>query len=263
MKKSKVILTVVITVLVLLIAGSGGYILFKNISNQKSSEKYDSLASSYAKLPDSTAGQTGDEKSQGKANPIDFASLKSENPDIYSWITVPGTEVNYPVLQSDKNDNFYIDHGVDKQPSFAGAIYSQFCNHLDYSDRVTVLYGHNMADNSMFASLHSFEDADFFDSHGDMTIYTPDRQLDYTIVSAFVFDDVHIMNCYDFSKDEVYRDFLDTVLNPHTISGNVRKGVQLEVDDRLVILSTCLNYGEGRYLVVGKLTKETPLSAYQ
>ena len=260
MKKNKVILTVVITVLVLLIAGSGGYILFKNINNQQSSKKYNDLASSFANITEASVEQK-ETSSNAKANPIDFASLKKQNTDIYSWINVSGTEVNYPVLQSATNDNFYIDHGVDKEYSFAGAIYSQFCNKLDYSDRVTVLYGHNMADNSMFASLHSFEDADFFNSHSEMTVYTPDIQLDYTIISAYVFDDVHIMNCYDFSKDEVYRDFLDGVLHPHSISSNVREGAQLDINDKILILSTCLNYGEGRYLVVGKLTKETPLSA--
>ncbi len=263
MKNKKVILTVVITVLVLLIAGSGGYILFKNINNRQSSEKYDNLASSYAKLSESSTSQTEGASSSAKPNPIDFSSLKKENPDIYSWINVSGTEVNYPVLQSSTNDNFYIDHGVDKEYSFAGAIYSQFCNHLDYSDRVTVLYGHNMADNSMFASLHSFEDEDFFKKNSEITVYTPDTQLDFTVVSAYVFDDSHIMNCYDFKKDEVYQNFLDGVLHPHSISSNVRDGAKLDITDRILILSTCLNYGEGRYLVVGKLTKETPLSDYR
>lgn len=284
MKKHKKWLIAVCVVLGVLAIGCGGFLLFKTINNHQSSEKYNDLASSYVNgvrgAENSGAdtkeggGGSGGDGSQGASgsrsaanavpaepNPVDFPALqKQENDEIYSWITIPNTEVDYPVLQSKSNDYFYLDHGVDKEYRFAGAIYSQFCNKKDYSDRVTVLYGHNMADNSMFASLHSFEDPDFFAANKDMTIYTADKRLNYEIVSAFVYDDSHIMNSYDFTKDDVYRSFLNNVLSPHSIESNVRAGATLNVNDRIVILSTCVNYGEGRWLVVGKLTGETPLA---
>lgn len=266
MNKNKKILTVVMIVLSLIVAGSGGFILFKLLNNQQSNDKYDALASSY--VSGSSTADKGTAPTEGSTvpaepNPVDFPSLQSnENDEIYSWLVVPNTQVDYPVLQSNTDDNFYIDHGVDKEYRFAGAIYSQFCNQKDYSDRVTVLYGHNMADNSMFASLHDFEDADFFAANKDMIIYTPDKRLDYEIVAAYVYDDSHIMNSFDFSKDDVYKGFLDNVLHPHSIESHVREGATLDVNDRIVILSTCLNYGEGRWLVVGKLTGETPLGPH-
>ena len=262
MTKRKTLLTAVIIALVLLFAVSGGILFVKHIKNQKAEKKYEALASSYAHLTQAS-GETAATDASGKPlppNPVDFASLQAQNPEIYSWINVEGTEVDYPVLQSETDDNFYIDHDYEKQSSAAGAIFSQFCNRKDYSDRVTVLYGHNMANNSMFASLHSFEDADFFDAHEKITVYTPDRQLDYQIISAYVYSDTHIMNSYDFSSDEVYREFQATVLEPRSVSSRVREGVTLTTDDRLLILSTCLNYGDGRYLVVGRLTGETALA---
>ncbi len=261
--KNKTILTVVITVLALLVAGSGGFILFQNINSRQSKEKYDALASTAASFSDGTGEGTGAvTESSLPLNPIAFSTLQAQNPEIYAWITVPNTNVNYPVLRSETNDNFYIDHGVDKGYSFAGAIYSQFCNKKDFSDRVTVLYGHNMADNSMFATLHYFEDADFFANNKSMQIYLPGKELEYEIVAAYVYDDSHIMNSFDFSKDEVYSDFLNTVLHPHSLESNVREGAALDVNDKIVILSTCLNYGEGRYLVVGKLTGETEMQKH-
>lgn len=282
MKKHKKLIIAVCIVLGVLATGCGGFLLFKTINNLQSSEKYNDLASSYvngahgadnsgsdkAGSNGSGGGSSGSSGASGAANavpaepnPVDFPALQTqENDEIYSWITVPNTEVDYPVLQSNSDDYFYLNHGVDKEYRFAGAIYSQFCNKKDYSDRVTVLYGHNMADNSMFASLHSFEDPDFFAANKDMTIYTADKRLDYEIVSAFVYDDSHIMNSYDFTKDDVYRSFLKNVLEPHSIESNVRAGAALDVNDRIVILSTCLNYGEGRWLVVGKLVGETPLA---
>ena len=260
-KKKRTIITVVVAVLVVMIAASGGYLLFKHLNTSNTKKKYSELASSYAQLTVASDEVVTDESGVPlKPNPVDFASLQAQNSEIYSWIKIPNTNVDYPVLRSETDDNFYIDHDYEKDYSFAGAIYSQFCNHRDYSDRVTVLYGHNMADNSMFASLHNFEDAGFFEENREMTIYTPDKQLDYDIVSAFVYDDRHIMNSFDFTKDDVYRDFLDSVMNPHSVSSNVRDGVTLDINDRIVILSTCLNYGDGRYLVVGKLTGETPLA---
>ncbi len=260
----KIIITAVIIVLILIAAASGIYIFFEQINNQQAAEDYSSLSSKYdnaSAAAETTAAQATDSSGvPAEPNPIDFASLQqNENSDIYAWIKVPGTRVDYPVLRSETNDNFYIDHGVNKEYSFAGAIYSQFCNRRDFKDRVTVLYGHNMADNSMFASLHSFEDADFFAQNRDMTIYTPDKELSYEIVSAYVGDDSHIMNSYDFYNDEVFIGFLDNIMNPHSVQSNVRDGVSLGINDRIVILSTCLNYGEGRYLVAARLVSEKPL----
>ena len=260
--KKKLILTVVITVLVLLIAVSGGILLHKCADTKRAEKTYDEIASSYAHNSDAT-GRPDVTDSSGvplPVNPVDFAGLwKNENPEIYSWLRVPNTNVDYPVLQSESDDNYYLDHGADGKENYAGAIYSQFCNKKDYSDRVTVLYGHNMASGLMFASLHNFEDNDFFEKNKTMTVYTPDKQLDYEIVSAFVYSDIHILNSFDFSKDEVYRGFLNDVLNPHSIQSNVRKDAALDINDRLLVLSTCNDNNEGRYLVVGKLVKETDL----
>lgn len=254
----KPIITAVIVVLALAVAGVGGFIIYKNISNQNTEENYKKISESY--VAETTGSQASTEKKKNlPANPVDFASLRERNPDIYGWIKVKGTEVDYPVLQSENNDNFYIDHDVDKNYAFAGSIYSQMCNRRDFSDRVTVLYGHNMANNSMFASLHSFEDPEFFKKHKDMTIYIDGARLDYVVVSAYIYDDSHIMNSFNFSDDKVYSDFLASVLKPRSLSSNVRNGVTLDTDDKIVILSTCLNAGDGRYLVVGKLKKQTEL----
>ena len=279
-KKKKKVLTVVMILLSLLVAGSGGFLLFKFINNQQSNEKYSELASSYVHATDANGNPvdasgnpvTGVVKPSGSGastgavvpsqpNPVNFPSLQTvENDEIYSWLVVPNTLIDYPVLQSKSSDFFYLDHGVDRDYRFAGAIYSQFCNKTDYSDRVTVLYGHNMADGSMFGTLDNFSDPDFFSANKDMFIYTPDKQLVYEVVSAYIGDDSHILNSYDFSKDEVYRDFLNNVLHPHSVQSVVREGATLDINDRIVILSTCVDYGAGRWLVVGKLIGEIPLA---
>ena len=268
--KNNKVLTAVIAVLSLLIAGCGGFLLYQHFNNQPSeqvpTEPSSSAITTVAETTEAPTGAT--EQTEGttvppEPNPIDFARWQgAENDDIYSWIQVPNTEIDYPVLQSkpDYDDNFYLDHGLDKDYRFAGSIYSQRANAQDYSDRVTVLYGHNMRDGSMFATLHWFADPDFFSENTAMTVYTPDKQLDYEIVAGIEYGSDHILNTHDFSDDAVYQRFLDEVILDSS-AGNIRDGVTLDVSDRILILSTCQNWGDGRYLVVGRLVRETPLYA--
>lgn len=259
-KKSNTILITIIIVFVLIIIGTFVFIILKTINEKSSNKNYNNIASSYA--PDISQSQNASEITapsiyvNKQENPIDFKSLSDQNSDIYSWIYVPGTNVNYPVCQSNTDDNFYLDHDVYKNYSFAGAIYSQYCNMTDYSDRVTVLYGHNMADGSMFSTLHRFSDYDFFSSHKYMYVYTKDRKLTYEIVSAFEYDDRHIMNSFDFDDDKVFNDYLEMIVNPRSLYKNVRDNINLTVNDKILTLSTCLNSGEGRYLVQGVLVKD-------
>ncbi len=272
--KKCVIIIVIIALLAAAAVGVVGFILFKNYNTQKTREKYDSVASSYTntEAPEATesteaaATESGGKNQETTApakkaqkNPVSFTELKKRNPDIYAWIKVPETNVDYPVLQSPNNDNFYIDHDLDRNYAFAGSIYSQMCNKLDFQDRVTLLYGHNMLDGSMFATLHRYSDSGFFDKNKTFTVYTPSKKLEYTVVSALEFDDRHIMNSYKFDDDKAYERFIDEIMKPHSVNYNVRSGENVTVNDKLLVLSTCLDYGDGRYLVVGKLTKQTEL----
>ncbi|MBQ8027760.1 MAG: class B sortase, partial [Clostridia bacterium] len=144
---------------------------------------------------------------------------------------------------------------------FAGMIYTQSCNSLDFSDPVTVVYGHNMRSTTMFSTLHYFEDASFFESHDTFYIYTTDRVLTYKIVSAYKYDNRHIMNSFDFSDPEVLRSYQQYTLSPLTTLSNVRSGITLDENSKLVVLSTCMsNDKSSRYLVNGVLVSDVPIT---
>ena len=87
--------------------------------------------------------------------PVDWDKLLATNADVYAWIRVPGTNIDYPILQAStgKDDDFYLHHDIKKNYSFAGCIYTRRANRKDLSDRLTVLYGHNMINGSMFGTL--------------------------------------------------------------------------------------------------------------
>ena len=196
---------------------------------------------------------------------VDFDALQQENPEIYAWITVPGTNVNQPVLQSATDDEYYLEHDRTGAPSSIGAVFSQSENAQDFSDPVTVLYGHDVDEPElMFRSLHNFEDETFFNEHREMYVYLPGRVLVYEIVAAYQYDDRHILNSFDFSDEATLQAYFDSVMHPDALLQHVREGVELNAaSDKILQLSTCmLNefHGSHRFIVTGVLRRDEAVS---
>lgn len=201
------------------------------------------------------------------ANPVDFGALEELNPDIYAWLYLPmgpdRADIDLPLLQAppELDDNYYLHHDLNKRYRFAGSLYTQRANALDFSDRVTVIYGHNMLDGTMFSDLVYFRNKDFFRDHEFFYLYTPGHVLTYRIAAAIQFDTRHILNNFDFTDDRVFSDWIENyVIHPKSMIRAVREDVELGLEDRLVILSTCLDHGASRYLIQGVLINDEPTS---
>ena len=187
--------------------------------------------------------------------PVDFEKLQKENPDIYAWITIPDTEIDYPVLQSESDDTYYLNHTVEKKKGLPGSIYSESQNRKDFSDPNTVLYGHNMKNGSMFAGLHKFSDEDYMTEHQKVIIYTPEHILTYKVFAAVVYDNRHILNCFDYSKTSGNEEFLQSLKDSRNLS-NIYIDTNIDEGDRLLTLSTCNSNTEQRFIVEAVLTDE-------
>lgn len=188
-------------------------------------------------------------------NPINFSDLKAINDEIYAWIRIPNTNIDYPVAQSATDDNYYLHHNIYGKYEFAGTIYSEMQNRKDFSDRNTVLYGHNMTKGYMFRQLYRFQDEVFFNENREFYIYTPNKIYTYTVYTAYQYDDRHILNSFDFSDDDVFKDYIESTKNPPYMLKNVRQEVNVTIDDKIITLSTCIGNGKTyRYLVQGVLT---------
>lgn len=187
--------------------------------------------------------------------PVDFAALQELNPSVYAWIYIPNTDIDLPILQSEVNedDNYYLHKNIYKQYEYKGCIYTQKANSKDFSDPVTVIYGHNMLNGTMFSNLDKFYDETFFNENPYFYIYMPNHILTYEIVSAHQYDTRHILNSFNFSKEEVFQKYLDMIQSPATFFRHVREGITLTTEDRIVTLSTCMNHGAARYLIQGVL----------
>ncbi len=194
------------------------------------------------------------------ANPIDFKAIQAENPDVCAWIQLPGIDViDYPILQSapEADDNFYLDHDINGNQKRAGSIYIQKLNYKDFSDPATLIYGHNMLNGTMFGQLKKFRNKTFFEENREIFIYTPGHILKYEIISAFIYDDRHIINSFNFEIEDERQQFFNECVNPTRFTKNVVDGATLDSDDNIIVLSTCTSNDSERYLVVGKLISDT------
>lgn len=248
-KRRATLLKVLIAVFLLVAVGCGGYVVYMHqLESQRAQEMADS---------DKPATKVEKKGEELPANPIDFGSLISENADIYAWLYIPCADINTPVLQSQTDDLFYLDHDKDGSSDPYGTAFSQMVNNRDFSDPVTVIYGH--VNGGVFQNLHDFEDADFFNENKEFYIYTPGHVLTYKVIAAYQYDDRHIMNSFDFSNEDVRQQYFNSVLNPDALLKNVREGVTLDANSKIVQLSTCMldsSQSNSRYIVTGLLTND-------
>lgn len=188
---------------------------------------------------------------------IDFAALQEENSDVYAWINVPGTNVDYPVLQHPEDDTYYLEHNMDGSKGLPGCIYTESVNTKDFTDPNTVLYGHNMKNGSMFASLHNFEDQQVFEENPYFYIYTEDKTYVYEIFAAYKYNAIHLIYNFDLANPEIFQNYLDQIFEIRDMSANIRQDVTVNADNRIVTLSTCVSGEKNmRYLVQGVLLNE-------
>ncbi len=193
-------------------------------------------------------------------NPIDFAALKEINPELYSWIQIDDTQINYPIAQRPGDDGFYLHHDMYGDAVFAGCIYTESVNSTDWTDPMTIVYGHNMRNQTMFYDLHKFNDRTFFDSHPYFYIYTEDSILVYEIYAAFTYDDRRTLEYFNLDDPTEFQNYIDGVKNG-TLDGfrggNIRQETAVNADSRIVTLQTCVGSGgELRFLVQGVLVSE-------
>lgn len=264
--KNKTLWIIILIISIIICAGGIVYCTIYFYNDYKNKSQLDQLASTVA-VTTYDVNQANTEEiatvpnavlKPKKNNPIDFEELSKVNSDLYAWIKVPDTQIDYPVAHTSVDDeNYYLDHSIHKEYLFAGTIYSQPLNKTDFSDPVTVLYGHNMLNGSMFGDLHKYEDKDFFNKNKYIYIYTKGHILTYEVFAASDFDNRHLLRCFDFSDKQVFSDYVNQIFNLNTFNANIRKGVKITDKDKLLVLSTCSNVNnDSRYLVQGVLVDD-------
>lgn len=179
---------------------------------------------------------------------VDFTKLQNVNQDVYAWITIPGTEIDYPIAHCDKDDAIYLEQDINHQKSAYGMIFTDTSNTNDLSDRMTLIYGHNMKDGSMFAGLHAFRDSKFFNEHDTIKIYMPEGELNYKIFACYTAKNEHILEKNNFADDVAYLCYIEDVKSMRDMSANIRD-MEIDTDDRMITLVTCIGDQSKRLFV--------------
>lgn len=234
------------------------YLIHSRNQEQKAREQYEDITESAVVQEDPVPAEEEPPEEELPELPIDFDALWEINPEIYAWIRIPDTNVDYPVLQREGEDqSFYLDHDIYGEPQKAGSIYTESYNSRDFQDPNTIIYGHNMKNGSMFHNLRYFAEQEYFDEHEDLYIYMPGKILRYRIFASYVYDDRHLLGSFDFTDREVFADYLEEIMNPRSMSSMLREDCEVTADDRIVTLSTCVaNQPNNRRLVQAVLEEE-------
>ena len=163
------------------------------------------------------------------------------------WINVPETKINYPVMYSGDN-NFYLHRSVDGSYLRVGSIFLDYRCNSYFTDKINVLYGHNMSDGSMFADVMKFIDSSYFDSHNYGWLSTPNA--------------VYKIDFFSVSQLENYDDFYDVNSDVNLWLDSLRgrsfiwRNIGISEEDRFISLSTCTNSEDSsRTVLTGKLCK--------
>lgn len=173
---------------------------------------------------------------------LDFPTMQEINPDIYAWIEIDDTTVDYPVLQSPTDDNKYLSKAFDVNYYVGGSLFTQATyNGTDFNDPVTVIYGHSMRRGTLFGQLEGkYSSKKGFDSHSTIKLYLPDEVRYYKVFAAVVYPQIHILDAYDFSDPYRYNQFFNGVKDIRDFKSQFNYDIFPEPGDRVIILSTCL-----------------------
>ena len=182
--------------------------------------------------------------------PVDFDGMWKVNQDVFAWITVPGTVIDYPILQHATDNTYYLNYNIDGSYGYPGCIYTENMNSKEFTDNNTVIYGHNMKNGTMFAGLHKFEDANFFNEHTEVIIYTPEKELKYTIFAAYIYDDRHLLYSFNFADEQVYANYLTDIQNMRSMNANIREDITVTAEDKIITLVTCMANQPSKRLLV-------------
>lgn len=218
--------------------------------------QYHKGASAYAQVADRFLSEREPAPPQDEEQPlelapieVDFEALQQENPDITGWIYCEDTVINYPVLHGADND-MYLRHLYDGQYSINGSIFVEAENARNFTDYNTIIYGHGMMDGSMFGSLESWKEQDYYEAHPVFWLLTPQQDYRIDIMGAYTtsaYSDTYMI----FEQDGPALDaYFENVLPQSEIAAKAAP----EAGSRYVLLTTCAyTFTDARFVVHGKL----------
>jgi sortase B len=183
-----------------------------------------------------------------------FGELQKLNPETAAWLSVYGTHIDYPVMQSTDDNMKYVSTDAEGGFSLSGSIFLDYKNSKDFSDFNSILYGHHMYEGMMFGDIELFADKEYFDArrYGNLFYGGRDHGIEFF---AFLHADAYDTKVFNAAVqgEEQQQAYLDMLLgmSKHT------RGLSVTTSDRIILLSTCSTTPtNGRDILVGRITDE-------
>jgi len=183
-----------------------------------------------------------------------FEDLRAINPEVFAWLTVYGTHIDYPVTQAEDNLK-YVNRNVLGNYSLSGAIFLDCKCSPDFTDFSNIIFGHHMEKQTMFGEIGLFSDKSYFDARRYGMLYFEGQEHGLEFFS-FVHTDAYDRSVFqaDINGQDDEQKYLDMLLQKATL---IREDVSVTIDDRIVLLSTCSEAStNGRDLLIGRITDE-------
>ena len=185
-----------------------------------------------------------------------FVKLYNMNTDFIGWITIEGTDIDYPVMQSMYDEEYYLHRDFDKEYTKGGTLFIDTSSDVAKPSDNIIIYGHNMTTGKMFHSLFEYEDEDFYKEHKYITFNTIYGDGTYEVIAAFRtqiyspdYTGFKYYQFFDAANEDEFNYFVDSCqsLTPYKMDSTAEYG------DSLITLSTCAyHHDNGRYVVVAK-----------
>ncbi|MBQ9512589.1 MAG: class B sortase [Lachnospiraceae bacterium] len=156
---------------------------------------------------------------------VDFSAIRAMNPDIYAWVYVPGTGIDYPVCQS-PDDIKYESADALGNPDANGWIFSETANLKDMCDFNTILHGSAPEDGSRFSALAQFLEPQFFEEHRNVIVEIEGNRLTYEIIAAYRRKNTSLLRLYDFTYEEGCNQFITNLMMNRDMSMQFRTGYE-------------------------------------
>lgn len=202
----------------------------------------------------STDNQTADSTLVVVENPYRDSYLA--NSDMVGWLQIPGTNIDYPVMWTPRDENYYLYRAFDGSENKNGSLILDTDSSLDPLTTNLIIHGHNMRSGEMFGNLTDYEDPDYFEDHKQIILYTGECQRNYEIVAVFrsqVYKkNDQVFKFYKFFQADTPAEFDDFYKNIKDLA-LYDTGVTAQFGDHFITLSTCVYHVEqGRFVVVAK-----------
>lgn len=226
-----------------------GYQLFTIYAEyKKGDDEYNALEEEYVIAPKQEEPEIQEIEGEPVMEcPVDFDGLLSLNKDIIGWLNVEALEISYPLAQGEDND-YYLHNTFQDTPNIAGCIFLDCENKKDFSDRNSIIYGHNMRNGSMFGKLKKFKEEGVFEKSPYFWIYTPEKIYKYEIFACHEVGYTSKTYQLTFEDDDDFMEYIKEAFDNSVVKSNA----SVSTADKVVTLSTCTGNETTRFIVQGK-----------